>query len=62
MHYKKVFISYAWENQDFSEEILDFSNRLRKNGIDANIDQYYDNPEKAGQYGWKIKSKILILF
>lgn len=47
---KKVFISYAWEDEEFSQEILDFSNKLRANGIDANIDQYEENPDM----GWPI--------
>lgn len=47
---KKVFISYAWDDIDFSQKVLDFSNNLRKNGIDANIDQYEENPDM----GWPI--------
>lgn len=47
---KKVFISYAWDNVDFAQKILGFSNRLRENGIDANIDQYEENPDM----GWPI--------
>ena len=47
---KKVFISYAWEDESFSQTILEFSNKLRANGIDANIDQYEENPDM----GWPI--------
>lgn len=50
MEPKKVFISYAWEDQDFSEKILNFSNTLREHGIDATIDQYEENPDQ----GWPI--------
>lgn len=50
MEPKKVFISYAWEDQDFAEKILNFSNTLREHGIDATIDQYEENPEQ----GWPI--------
>lgn len=46
----KVFISYAWEDALFSKKVLDFSNKLRKNGIDATIDQYEENPDM----GWPI--------
>lgn len=46
----KVFISYAWEDAFFSEKVLNFSNKLRKNGIDATIDQYEENPDM----GWPI--------
>ena len=47
---KKVFISYAWEDDAFSEKILSCSNKLRENGIDAIIDQYEENPDM----GWPI--------
>lgn len=47
---KKVFISYAWEDERFAQVILDFSNKLRANGIDSNIDQYEENPDM----GWPI--------
>ena len=47
---KKVFISYAWADASFSERVLEFSNKLRKNGIDATIDQYEENPDM----GWPI--------
>ncbi len=33
----KVFISYAWEDALFSEKVLEFSNKLGENGIDATI-------------------------
>lgn len=46
----KVFISYAWEDALFSEKVLEFSNKLRENGIDATIDQYEENPDM----GWPI--------
>lgn len=44
----KVFISYAWEDADFAQKILSFSNKLRACGIDASIDQYEENPDM----GW----------
>lgn len=50
MEPKKVFVSYAWEDEVFAKKILEFANRLRENGIDANIDQYEENPDM----GWPI--------
>lgn len=47
---KKVFISYAWEDETYSKKVLDFSNMLRSKGIDAIIDQYEENPD----CGWPI--------
>lgn len=48
MKIPKVFISYAHDTEEFSDKILEFSNRLRKNNIDANIDQYEECPPE----GW----------
>lgn len=44
----KIFISYAHESEEFSDIILDFSNKLRREGIDSNIDQYEESPSE----GW----------
>ena len=44
----KVFISYSHQSAEFEEKILNFSNKLRSEGIDANIDLY----EEAPQEGW----------
>ena len=35
-----VFISYSQDSLSFSDKVLDFSNRLRSEGIDAILDQY----------------------
>lgn len=35
----KVFISYSWDNQEHANWVIAFTNELRKNGIDANIDR-----------------------
>lgn len=50
MEPKKVFISYAWEDETFSKKVLNFANKLREHGIDANIDQYEENPDM----GWPV--------
>lgn len=44
----KVFISYSHDNQVFENNILEFANRLRSEGIDANVDLY----EEAPVEGW----------
>ncbi|ENZ01264.1 hypothetical protein HMPREF1092_01972 [Clostridium thermobutyricum] len=44
----KVFISYAHDTEQFSDKVLEFSNKLRENNIDANIDQYEECPSE----GW----------
>jgi hypothetical protein len=49
MHgHPKVFISYSHQNTDYENKILKFSNKLRSEGIDANIDLY----EEAPSEGW----------
>lgn len=44
----KVFISYSHQDEKYSLLILDLANRLRSEGIDANIDLYEESPEE----GW----------
>lgn len=44
----KVFISYSHQDADYENKVLDFSNRLRSEGIDASIDLY----EEAPSEGW----------
>lgn len=44
----KVFISYCQQNKEFSDAVLEFSNRLRREGIDAILDQYIQSPPE----GW----------
>lgn len=45
---KKVFISYAHESEELSNKVLEFSNYLRGQGIDSEIDQYEESPME----GW----------
>lgn len=44
----KVFISYSHEDALFEQTVLNFANKLRSEGIDANIDLYEDAPAE----GW----------
>jgi len=44
----RVFISYAHESDELSDEVLELSNYLRSQGIDSEIDQY----EEAPPEGW----------
>lgn len=48
MSIPKVFISYAHDTEQFADKVLEFSNELRRNNIDANIDQYEECPSE----GW----------
>lgn len=46
----KVFISYSHDDEETSNRVLKFSNKLRREGIDANIDQYEESPIE----GWPL--------
>ena len=48
IEHPKVFISYCQESKDFADRVLKFSNKLRNEGIDTTLDQYYQSPEE----GW----------
>jgi hypothetical protein len=47
----KVFISYSHDSEAHEDRVLDLANRLRKDGIDAQIDQYETSPAEAGLRG-----------
>lgn len=40
----KVFISYSQDSVEFADKVLDLSNKLRREGIDAILDQYEESP------------------
>ena len=46
----RVFISYSHEAEKHQQRVLDLADRLRADGIDAEIDQY--NPAPAE--GWPL--------
>ncbi|WP_159087020.1 SEFIR domain-containing protein [Loktanella sp. Alg231-35] len=47
---ERVFISYSHDTEIHKGRALDFANRLREDGVDANIDQYEESPE----HGWPL--------
>lgn len=49
----KVFISYSHDSQEHRERVLALADRLRSDGIDANIDQY-ENPPAKGWQRWML--------
>lgn len=44
----KVFISYSHDSKEHQNRVLNFSNKLRDQGIDSALDQYEDSPPE----GW----------
>jgi len=43
-----VFISYSHESKEHQDRVLNFSNKLRSEGIDCSLDQYEESPPE----GW----------
>ncbi|MDT4328924.1 SAV_2336 N-terminal domain-related protein [Methylomonas sp. MV1] len=48
----KVFISYSHDSPEHKAEVLALANRLRKEGIDCEIDQYINGAPKEGWIRW----------
>lgn len=44
----KVFISYCHIDEEFEAKMFEFANKLRRDGIDANIDLFEESPKE----GW----------
>ena len=44
----KVLITYSHESKEHQDKVLEFSNKLRVEGVDAILDQYEDSPPE----GW----------
>jgi hypothetical protein len=47
----KVFISYTHESAEHADRVLNLTNQLRKDGVDADVDQYHHSP-KGGWPRW----------
>ena len=50
----KVFISYSHDSREHNDRVLELADRLRKDGIDCNIDQYQQSPA-VGWHRWTMK-------
>jgi len=52
----EIFISYSWDSKEHIKKVLEFSNKLRSEGVDSVIDQYEASPSE----GWPrwMESKI----
>lgn len=44
---KKVFVTYAWENDEFNSKIISFVEFLREKGFDASMDRKKDQEETS---------------
>jgi hypothetical protein len=50
----KVFLSYSHDSAEHKERVLRFAQRLRKDGIDAQIDQYVGGRPPGGWPRWML--------
>lgn len=42
-----VFISYSQDSLSFADRVFSFANKLRREGIDAILDQYEEAPSEG---------------
>ena len=45
-----VFISYSQDSMAFADRVLEFSNKLRSEGIDTILDQYEESPAEGSSH------------
>lgn len=50
----RVFISYSHDSTQNSDRLLRFAERLRKDGIDAKLDQYVAGTPQEGWPRWML--------
>jgi tetratricopeptide (TPR) repeat protein len=50
----RVFISYSHDSRDHEQRVLALSERLRKDGVDAQVDQYINGTPLQGWHRWML--------
>ena len=50
----KVFISYSHDSETFSDRVLQLAEKLRDDGLDAQIDQYVEGTPEKGWPRWML--------
>ena len=64
---KKIFVTYAWENDDFNSLVISFVNFLRQQGFDASMDKKRSQEETAINFnqmmveGISASDKIIVI-
>ena len=43
----EVFVSYSWDSEDHNQKVLAFTNHLRENGFEAQLDRMLSQEETA---------------
>jgi len=46
----EVFISYSWDSKEHNEKVLSFTNHLRENGFEAQLDRMLSQSESAPNF------------
>jgi TIR domain len=60
----RVFISYSHDSEEHRNNIVDLAQSLRQQGIDAQIDQFYESPPQLSWPMWmmdQIESDFVLL-
>jgi hypothetical protein len=47
---KEVFVTYSWDSEEHNEKVLAFTNHLRDQGFDAEMDKHYSQNETASDF------------
>ncbi|MCP3964217.1 MAG: hypothetical protein GY719_40825 [bacterium] len=53
----RVFLSYTHDSPEHVERVLGLANRLRGEGVDANLDQSRRRRRRVGCAGWRTRSR-----
>lgn len=50
MDKKDVFVTYSWDNEEHNDKVLSFTNFLRDNGFNAEVDKFHSQKETATDF------------
>ncbi|HUC80954.1 MAG TPA: SEFIR domain-containing protein [Flavisolibacter sp.] len=48
---KEVFVTYSWDSEEHNDKVIAFTNELRDQGFDAEMDRFYSQQESAADFG-----------
>ncbi len=48
---KEVFITYSWDSEEHNDKVISFTNELRDQGFEAEMDRLYSQKESAADFG-----------
>ncbi len=56
----RVFISYAWEDDDYRQWVAQLASQLRQDGVDARLDRWHVQRGQTIPEGWRSVTDIRI--